>query len=126
MNESPRIDKWLWSVRLFKTRTMAAEACHKGQILMDGLPVKASRLVKPGDVVRVRRSPIWRSYRVLGSPGSRVGAKELEKYLIDITPAEELAQLEMHKMGQWITRDRGAGRPTKKERRDLDDFFGQE
>ncbi|HNQ38640.1 MAG TPA: RNA-binding S4 domain-containing protein [Prolixibacteraceae bacterium] len=124
--ETPRIDKWLWSVRLFKTRTMAAEACHKGHIMIDGLPVKASRVVKPGDVVQVRRAPIWRSYKALGSPPSRVGAKEVEKFVTDVTPAEELAQLEMHKLGQWITRDPGAGRPTKKDRRDLLDFFSPE
>lgn len=126
MEEFPRIDKWLWSVRLFKTRSMAAEACRKGQVIMDALPVKASRVVKPGDVVRVRRAPIWRSYKALATLTNRVSAKELDKYLSDITPAEELAVLEMHKAGQWIFRDRGSGRPTKKDRRDLQGFFDKE
>lgn len=93
---------------------------------MDALPVKASRVVKPGDVVRVRRAPIWRSYKALATLTNRVSAKELDKYLSDITPAEELAVLEMHKAGQWIFRDRGSGRPTKKDRRDLQGFFDKE
>ncbi len=126
MAEHPRIDKWLWSVRVFHTRSMATEACKKGHVMMDGLPVKPSRVVKPGDVVRVRWSPIWRSYKALEPLHNRVGAKEVPNHMVDVTPAEELAILEMHKTGQWITRDRGAGRPTKKERRDLEDYFGQE
>ncbi len=123
MPETVRMDKWLWSVRIFKTRSLATEACNKGHILVDGLPVKPSRSVKPGDVVKVRRSPIYRSYKVIAYPGSRVGAKELEKYMLEVTPPEELAILEMQKDMQWISRDRGSGRPTKKERRDLDEFF---
>ncbi len=126
MTEFPRIDKWLWCVRVFHTRSMATEACKKGQVMMDGLPVKPSHVVKPGDVVRVRWSPIWRSYKALEPLHNRVGAKEVPVHMTDVTPAEELAILEMHKAGQWITRDRGAGRPTKKERRDLEDYFGQE
>ena len=124
MTDYPRIDKWLWSVRIFHTRTQAAEACRKGQVMMDGLPVKASRVVKPGDIVKVRWSPIWRSYKALGPINSRVGAKEVPRYMTDVTPPEELEVLEMHKAGQWIFRERGTGRPTKKERRDLEDFFG--
>ena len=118
-----RIDKWLWSVRLYKTRSQASEACRKGHILMDNLPVKPSRVVRPGDVIKVRRPPIYRSYKALADIGSRVGAAELPKYLLDVTPPEELKLLEMQKDMVWITRDRGSGRPTKKERRDLDDFF---
>lgn len=123
MNESMRIDKWLWVVRVFKTRSLAAEACSKGHILMGELPVKASRTVKTGDVVKVRKAPIYRSYKVLEPVSNRVGAKEVHRFMEEVTPQSELDMLEMQKNMQWITRDRGAGRPTKKERRDLDDFF---
>ena len=126
MPDFPRIDKWLWSVRIYHTRSQAAEACRKGQVIMDGLPVKASRVVKPGDIVKVRWNPIWRSYKALESLHNRVGAKEVPTHMADVTPPQELKILEMHKMGQWITRDRGTGRPTKKDRRDLEDYFGQE
>jgi ribosome-associated heat shock protein Hsp15 len=123
MSETIRIDKWLWEVRLFKTRSMATDACNKGHVLADGLPVKPSRHVKPGDVYKIRRVPIYRTYQVLGMPKSRVGAPEVQNYLADITPPEELKLLEMQKDMQWISRDRGTGRPTKKERRDLNNFF---
>jgi ribosome-associated heat shock protein Hsp15 len=123
MTDGIRIDKWLWTLRLFKTRSQATDACNRGHILMEGLPVKPSRHIKTGDVVKVKRSPIYRSYQVLGFPGSRVGAAELPKFLLETTPPEELKLLEVQKDMQWVTRDRGAGRPTKKERRDLDEFF---
>lgn len=123
MHDSPRIDKWLWSVRIFKTRSLATDACDKGHVSVDGIPVKPSRHVKPGDIIKVRKPPIYRSYKALAFPGNRVGAKELEKYMIEVTPPEELKLLEMQKDMVWITRERGSGRPTKKERRDLGDFF---
>jgi ribosome-associated heat shock protein Hsp15 len=123
MPETVRIDKWLWSVRLYKTRSLATDACNKGHVLADGLPVKPSRHIKPGDVYKVRRAPIYRTYQVLGFPKSRVGAPEVPNYMTDITPPEVLKLLEMQKDMVWITRDRGTGRPTKKERRDLDNFF---
>jgi ribosome-associated heat shock protein Hsp15 len=123
MNEPIRMDKWLWSVRIFKTRSLATDACDKGNVLVEGIPVKPSRHVKPGDVIKVRKPPIYRSYRAISFPASRVGAAEVGKYMTEITPAEELKILEMQKDRQWITRDRGTGRPTKKERRDLEDFF---
>ena len=124
MAESVRIDKWLWTVRLFKTRSLATETCSKGHVLIGELPVKPSRLVKPGEIIRVKRPPIYRSYKVTGIPASRVGAKDVPRYMEEVTPQSELDLLEMQKDMQWISRDRGAGRPTKKERRDLEDFFG--
>lgn len=124
MPESIRIDKWLWTVRLFKTRSLATESCTKGHIFIGDFPVKPSRLVKPGEVIRVRKSPIYRSYKALGIPNSRVGAKDVSTYMEEVTPQSELDLLVMQKDMQWISRERGAGRPTKKERRDLDDFFG--
>lgn len=124
MPESIRIDKWLWTVRLFKTRSLATESCTKGHVFIGDLPVKPSRMVKPGEVIRVRKSPIYRSYKALGIPNSRVGAKDVPNFMEEVTPQSELDLLEMQKDMQWISRERGAGRPTKKERRDLDDFFG--
>ncbi len=123
MTGTLRIDKWLWAVRLFKTRSMATEACRKGQVEINGLPVKASHEVRTGEVIRVRRAPIWRSYRVAGFPLSRVGAPETPRFMEEVTPSEELAMLEEHRRSRWIIREPGSGRPTKKERRDLDDFF---
>jgi ribosome-associated heat shock protein Hsp15 len=123
MNESPRIDKWLWSVRVFKTRSLATEACRKGHVLINGLPVKASHIVKAGEIIRVRKPPIYRSYQVLAPIVSRVGAKEVNTFMTEVTPPEELSLLQNQKEMQWNARERGTGRPTKKERRDLDDFF---
>jgi ribosome-associated heat shock protein Hsp15 len=125
MPETIRIDKWLWSVRIYKTRSIATDACDKGHVLVDGIPVKPSRHVKLNDIIKVRKPPIYRSYKALGFPGGRVGAAEVVKYMVEVTPPEELKILEMQKDMQWITRERGTGRPTKKERRDLDDFFLQ-
>ena len=123
MPDASRIDKWLWSVRIFKTRSLATEACHKGNVQIDGIPVKASRSVKPGDLIKVRRSPIYRSYRVIAVPASRLAAKDVGTFMTEVTPPEELKLLEIQKDMQWNARERGTGRPTKKERRDLDDFF---
>ena len=123
MPETVRIDKWLWCVRVYKTRSIATDACDKGHVLVDGVPVKPSRHVKQNDVIKVRKPPIFRSYKALGFPGSRVGAAEVAKYMVEVTPPEELKILEMQKDMQWITRERGTGRPTKKERRDLGEYF---
>lgn len=123
MQEQVRVDKWLWAVRLFKTRSQASEACRKGRILIDGNSVKPSRMIKLDDVVQIRKSPITYSFKVLGLIEKRVGAKLAPDYVKDVTPATELQILEMQKHMLSIQRDRGTGRPTKKERRDLDDFF---
>lgn len=125
MSDASRIDKWLWSVRIFKTRSLAAEACHKGNVQIDGIPAKASRSVKPGDIIKVRRSPIYRSYQVLSVPVSRTSAKEVGNFVIETTPPEELQKIEIQKDMQWFAREKGTGRPTKKERRELDDFLGK-
>lgn len=123
MAEGVRIDKWLWAVRIYKTRSQATEACKKGHISIDNLPVKASREVHEGETVKVRKSPVTRSFRVLALTGKRMGAKLVPQYLEDITPPEELEILEMQKHMRWSTREKGTGRPTKKDRRDLDEFF---
>ncbi|MGV8827583.1 MAG: RNA-binding S4 domain-containing protein [Breznakibacter sp.] len=123
LKESVRIDKFLWSVRLFKTRSLAAEACKKGRVTMGGMPVKTSRVVKVGDVLEIRVPPIIRSFKVLALADNRMGAKLVPGFIEDVTPADVLAVLEMSQLAQASGRQRGTGRPTKKERRDLDDFF---
>lgn len=110
-------------MRLFKTRSQAAEACRKGRVEIGGFPVKPSREIRAGELIKIRRQPINRSYKVLALSEKRMSAKLTEGFLEDVTPPEELEILEMQKDMNWITRDRGAGRPTKKERRKLDDFF---
>lgn len=123
MPETVRIDKWLWAVRIFKTRSQATEACRKGKVSVENLPVKASREVHPGEVIKVRKSPLTYSYKVLAPAEKRMSAKLAVSFVEDITPPEELKILEMQKQMNWISRDKGAGRPTKKERRSLDDLF---
>lgn len=124
MADSVRIDKWLWAVRVFKTRSLATEACSKGHVLIGDIPVKPSRMIKPGETVRVRKPPIYRSYKALAILEKRVGAKDVQQFMVEVTPQSELDLLETQKDMHWISRDRGAGRPTKKDRRDLEDFFG--
>ncbi len=120
MDELVRIDKWLWAVRLFKTRTLATEECKKGRVTIDGMAVKPSRVPKIGEVIKVRKSPVAYSYKVVDLIGKRVGAKLVGLYVLDITPPEELHILEVRKQMGFFERDKGAGRPTKKDRRDLE------
>ena len=121
MAKSVRIDKYLWAVRLYKTRTLATEACKKGRVSMDDMPAKPSRTVTAGDVIQVRKMPVLYSYRIKDPIEKRVGAKIVDQYVEDITPQEELQKLEMQD-DFFVKRDRGSGRPTKKERRLLDDI----
>ncbi len=123
MGDQVRVDKWLWAVRVFKTRSIATDAVRKGRVMIDDLPVKPSRVLKVGDVVQVRKSPITYRYRVLKLAEKRMGAKLVSDYMEDITPQTELEILEVQKNMGWFQRERGTGRPTKKERRDLDNFF---
>ena len=123
MEEAIRIDKYLWSVRVYATRSIATEACKKGQVTIGGIAVKPSRVVKAGEVILVRKNPVTYSYRVTALLGKRVGAKLVNDYLEDITPAEELQKLDADHGGALFSRDRGAGRPTKKERRDIGRIF---
>jgi len=114
-----RIDKFLWSVRIYKTRAMASEACKKGRVMIGDMSVKPSRSIKPGETFTVRKAPVNYTYKVLDPIQKRVGAKLVENFIEDITPQEELEKLAM-KDDFYVSRDRGAGRPTKKERRLLD------
>lgn len=117
-----RIDKWLWAARIFKTRTMAAAACKKGQVSMRGAQLKAARTVREGDVVDVRKPPVTYSFRVLQPIEKRVGARLLPEVMENVTAPEQYELLEMSRISGFVDRAKGTGRPTKKERRDLDDF----
>lgn len=123
MPDDIRIDKWLWAVRIYKTRSQATEACRKGHVLIDNNAVKPSREVHPGDVVQVKKNPIIRSFKVLDVAAKRVSAKLVPQLMEEVTPPEELELLRIQKDMNWISRDKGSGRPTKKDRRDLDDFL---
>ncbi len=123
MENGVRIDKWLWAVRIYKTRSLATEECRKGHVSIGNIPVKPSRMVHVGEILKVRKSPITRTFRVLQLAEKRMPASLTLSHLEDITPPEELELLDMQKNMRWISRDPGTGRPTKKERRDLDDFF---
>jgi len=122
MNTEARIDKWLWAARIFKTRTIAAAACKKGQVSMKGSPIKASRMIKVGDVIEVRKPPITYSFRVLQAIERRVGAKLIPEIQENITAPEQYEILEMSKISGFVNRAKGTGRPTKKDRRSLDEF----
>jgi ribosome-associated heat shock protein Hsp15 len=118
--ENIRIDKFLWAVRLFKTRSIAAEACKSGKIQINGYPVKSSRLIHLNEIFTLRNNPVVYTYKVKELLTNRVGPKLVENYLENLTPEEELLKLEMNKLSPFVKRDRGTGRPTKKERRDID------
>lgn len=121
MSKSVRIDKFLWAVRVYKTRTMATEACRKGKVTVDDMPAKPSRAITAGDVIQVKKMPVVHSYLVTEPIEKRVGAKIAGNFAEDITPEEELQKRELLD-DFFVRRDRGAGRPTKKERRLLDDL----
>lgn len=122
MNSEARIDKWLWAARVYKTRTLASDACKNGRITINGALAKPSRTVKVGDQVGVKKSPITYMFRVLQAIEKRVGAKLLPEVFENITPPEQYELLEMNQISGFIDRARGTGRPTKKDRRALDDF----
>lgn len=120
MNPEVRIDKFIWAVRLYKTRSLAAEECGKGRVQLNGAPVKPSRMVRVGDVVDVTKPPVTYSYKVLQIADKRMGAKLVPDFVKDITTAEQIEVLEMHKLSYALGRKKGSGRPTKRERRDID------
>ena len=121
-----RIDKWMWAVRIFKTRTIAAEACKKGRVSINGSFVKAARSIKPGDVIQVKKPPITYSFKVLQSIEKRVGAKLVVDVMENVTTPDQYKLLEMSKAAGFIDRARGMGRPTKKDRRSLEEFVEPE
>jgi ribosome-associated heat shock protein Hsp15 len=117
--EKHRIDKFLWAVRVFKTRSLATEACKKGRIIIDGNPVKPSRVVKPGDVILVRKLPVIYTYLVISLPNNRVSAQLVTGFITDMTSAEEIGKLKVSDT-IFYTREKGSGRPTKKDGRTLE------
>jgi len=121
-----RIDKFLWSVRLYKTRTLATDACKKGWVMVNKSNVKPSRTLKIGEIIFVKTDFIFRQFKVLQPLHNRVGAKLVENYIVEVTPDEDLLKLktikELDPFGK-VQRETGTGRPTKKERRDLEDYF---
>jgi len=118
-----RVDKYLWCVRYFKTRSIATRACKKGQVKIRGETVKPSREVYPEDVIEVRKNQINYKIKVLDYPASRVGAKLVSIYCMDVTPKENLEKLDLLNYSKDYYRKKGTGRPTKKDRREIDDYL---
>jgi len=121
-----RIDKFLWAVRLFKTRSIAAEACKKGRVLINGITVKSSRTVKQGDTIDIKTPPITRTYKVLSVAEKRMGAKLVTDFIKDITPEDQLEILELTRLAYNQGRRKGLGRPTKKDRRDIERLLNED
>lgn len=124
--EDPRLDKWLWSVRVFKTRAEAAAVCRNGRVQVNGLDAKPGRTVHAGEIVTAKVGTITRTLKVRGVPPSRVGAKLLEGFVEDLTPAAEYERAKQASVEHMLARERGRGRPTKKDRRSLAELFGFE
>lgn len=121
--QSVRIDKFLWSVRLFKTRTLAAEACEKHRVLVNDREVKPSRGIKEGDLLTVKKLPVVYTYKVIKLIDKRQSASLVPDYITDLTPPDELDKAAITRMTAYVQRDRGTGRPTKKDRRDIDRLY---
>lgn len=117
-----RVDKWLWAMRVFKTRTVATDACKKGRVTMDGAAVKPSRMLKEGDVVEVRKPPITYTFRVKQVTQNRLGARLVPEYLENLTPQAQYDLLEMTRISGFVDRRKGLGRPTKREGREMARF----
>lgn len=120
--EEVRIDKWMWATRIFKTRTVAVEACKKGRIMIQNVTVKPSRMVRVGEVIQVRKPPVTYSFKVLALTDKRMGAKLVADFMENVTTPDQYEILELQKISGFINRAKGTGRPTKKDRRNLDDF----
>ncbi len=121
-----RVDKYLFAMRLYKTRTIAADACKKGRIMMGGAQLKPSRTFHIGDVFSVRKGPITYTYRIKQLSENRLGAKLVPDYLQDITAPDQLELLELARLAGQTGRDRGTGRPTKKDRREIETFLSDD
>lgn len=127
MKTEVRIDKWLWAVRIFKTRSISTEAIKKGRVTIgpDAVMAKPSRMVKVGDTINVRKPPVTYTFRVLALTENRLGAKLVPEYMENITPKEQLDLLEVVKISGFVDRRKGLGRPTKREGRELSKFTEQ-
>ena len=126
MEEVARIDKWLWAARIFKTRSIAVDACKNGRVTIGGIGVKPSRVVKTGEVVAVKKPPVTYSFKILKTIEQRVGAKLLPEIYENVTTPDQYELLEMNRISGFVDRARGTGRPTKKDRRQMDAFFNLE
>ena len=122
MLQEERIDKWLWATRIFKTRSMATDACKKGRVMVDGVCIKPSRNIKIGDTISVRKPPVSYTFEVTGLTEARIGAKLVPQYLINKTTKDQYELLDMVKISGFVNRQKGLGRPTKKEGRELAHF----
>jgi S4 domain protein len=122
MADIARIDKWLWAARIFKTRSIAADACKNGRITIKGVNVKPSHTIKVGEIISVKKPPITYSFEVLQTIEKRVGAKLVPEVYKNVTDAKQYELLEMSRISGFVDRARGTGRPTKKDRRQLDAF----
>lgn len=124
MANEARVDKWLWAARIFKTRSIAADACKNGRVTKNGVNIKPSHIVKVGETVCVRKPPITYSFKILDAIEQRVGAKLIPGVYENVTTSDQYELLEMNRISGFVDRARGTGRPTKKERRSLDAFIG--
>ena len=122
MTDVARIDKWLWAARIFKTRSIAADACKNGRVTIKGINVKPSHTIKAGEIINVKKPPITYSFEVLQTIEKRVGAKLIPEVYKNVTDAKQYELLEMSRISGFVDRARGTGRPTKKDRRQLDAF----
>ena len=125
MADVARIDKWLWAARIFKTRSIAADACKNGRVTIGGVNVKPSHMVKAGEVVAVRKPPVTYSFKILKTIEQRVGAKLLPEIYENVTTPDQYELLEMNRISGFVDRARGTGRPTKKDRRAMDAFINE-
>ncbi len=123
MAETVRIDKFLWAVRIYKTRSIAAEAVKRGKVSMGGTQVKSSRNVKVGDVVAIKVPAATRSFEIIKLAQSRMGAKLVKDHIVEVTPKDQQELIELYHLQMSMQRQKGLGRPTKKERRDMENFM---
>lgn len=123
-SSAARLDKWLWAVRIFKTRSLATSACRAGSVTVNDLVAKPGRDVHAGETIRVQQGLIMRTLSVVALPRSRVGAKLVPTYCQDLTPPQEFEKAKAHGVQQFLAREKGSGRPTKRDRRLMDGLFG--
>lgn len=119
-----RIDKWLWAMRIFKTRSLATDACKKGRIIINGLEAKPSHEVKPGEMIFIRKLPVVYTVKVIALTNNRLPAPRVKEFMEDLTSPEEIQKLKINESA-FFRREKGTGRPTKKDRRLIDDIFNQ-
>ncbi|MDR0754095.1 MAG: RNA-binding S4 domain-containing protein [Prevotellaceae bacterium] len=123
--DSVRIDKWLWAVRIYKTRSEAADACKHGKVIINNTECKPSRIIKKGEIIIIRKLPVTYTYRIVDIIENRQPAKNVAQYAENLTPQEEIAKLDVKNVAVFAHRDKGSGRPTKKERRILDNLMNE-